>query len=112
MRRWEAKKAELIAIRAWQNNPQVDGQWSRKLTNPSKHFFLQLVADSVQDINQQLDCDNMTYARKAMIKSGLALNVGGTWNVHQLFPHLQELVAKHEPYLANKFWPKYEICIF
>ena len=51
-RRWEAKKIELIAIGAWQNNPRADGQWSGKLTNPGKQFFLQLAADSVQDVNQ------------------------------------------------------------
>ena len=104
-RRWEAKKTELITTGAWQNNPRADGQWSGKLTNPGKRFFLQLAADSVQDVNQQLDCDNMTYARKAMIRSGLALNVDGTWNVHQLFLHLQELLAKHEPYFLGQQIP-------
>ena len=102
MRRWEAKKAELIATKAWQNNPWVDGQWFGKLRNPYERFFLQLGADSVQDVNQQLDCDNMTYARKAMIRSGLALDVDGTWSVHQLFPYLLELVAKHEPYFLGQ----------
>ena len=38
------KKPELIATRAWQNNPRADGQWSGKLTNPDKCFFLQLAA--------------------------------------------------------------------
>ena len=96
------QKIELIVTGAWQNNPRADGQWSRKLTNPDKRFFLQLTADCVEDVNQQLDCDNMTYARKAMIGSGLALDVDGTWNVHQLFPHLQKLVAKHEPYFLGQ----------
>ena len=58
------KKIELIATGAWQNNPRANGQWFGKLTNPGKRFFLQLAVDSVQDVNQQLDCDNMTYARK------------------------------------------------
>ena len=100
-RRWEAKKTKLIATGAWQNNPRADGQWSGKLTNPNKCFFLQLVANSVQDVNQQLDCDNTMYARKTMIRSGLALNVDGTWNVHQLFPHLQKLVAKHPSHYGS-----------
>ena len=51
-RQWKAKKTELIATRAWQNNPRADGQWSGKLTNPGKRFFLQLAADSVEDVNQ------------------------------------------------------------
>ena len=50
-RRREAKKTEFIATGAWQNNPRADGQWSGKLTNPGKRFFLQLAADSVQDVN-------------------------------------------------------------
>ena len=104
-RRWEAKKIELIVTGAWQNNPRADEQWSRKLTNSGKRFFLQMAADRVQDVNQQFDCDNMTYARKAMIRSGLALDVDGTWNVHQLFPHLQELVAKHESYFPGQQIP-------
>ena len=101
MRRWEAKKTELIATTPWQNTPQADGQWSGKLTNLGRFFFLQLAIDSVQNVNRQLDCDNMTYARKAMIRSGIALVVDGSWSVHQLFPRLQEIVAKHEPYFLR-----------
>jgi len=50
-RQWEAKKIELIQQNAWQNAPQIDGQWSRKLTNSTKRFFLQLVVDSIEDVN-------------------------------------------------------------
>ena len=85
---WEAKKTELIATNAWQNTPRGDGQWLGKLTNPDKRFFLQLAIDSVEDVNREVDCDNMSYARKAMIRSGMALGVDGIWIVHQLFPHL------------------------
>ena len=41
-RRWEAKKIELIHNDSWQNLPRRDGQWSGKLTNSGKSFFLQL----------------------------------------------------------------------
>ena len=104
-KRWEAKKTELIATNTWQNTPRGDGQWSGKLTNPGKRFFLQLAADSVEDVNREVDCDNMSYARKAMIRSGMALGVDGIWTVHQLFPHLQELIAKHEPYFHGQNVP-------
>ena len=104
-KRWEAKKTELIATNAWQNTPQGDEQWSGKLTNPGKRFFLQLAVDSVEDVNREVDCDNMSYARKAMIRSGMALDVDGIWTVHQLFPHLQELIAKHEPYFYGQNVP-------
>jgi len=101
-KRWKAKKVELIATNAWQNTPRVDGQWSKKLTNPGKRFFLQLAADSVEDVNKEVDCDNMPYARKSIIRSGMALGVDGTWSVNQLFPHLQEIIAKHEPYFQGQ----------
>ena len=77
-RQWEAKKLKLIATGVWQNNHGANGQWSRKLTNPGKLLFLELATDSVQDVNQQLDCENMMYARKAIIRSGFALDVDGT----------------------------------
>ena len=92
---WEAKKTELIQQNAWQNAPRADGQWSNKLTNPGKRFFLQLAIDSVEDVNQEVDCDNISYAKKAMIRCGLALGLDGSWSVEQLFPHLQDIIAKH-----------------
>ena len=77
-RRWEPKKTELIQQNAWQNAPRADGQWSGKLTNPGKRFFLQLSADSVEEVNREVDCDNISYARKAMIWCGLALGLDGS----------------------------------
>ena len=41
-------------------------------------------ADSVEDVNREVDCDNISYAQKAMIRSGMALGLDGTWSVHQL----------------------------
>ena len=100
-KRWEAKKSELIQENAWQNNPRGDGQWSGKLTNPGKRFFLQLAADAIQDVNRLVDSDNLSYARKSMIRCGLALGIDGTWSVNQLFPHLQEIIEKHFPYFQG-----------
>lgn len=99
--RWEAKKTELIRNNAWQNNTRGDGHWSGKLTNPGKHFFLQLAANAVEDVNRMVDSDNISYARKAMIRCGLALDLDGTWSVEQLFPHLREIIAKHRPYFEG-----------
>jgi hypothetical protein len=65
-------------------------------------FFLQLAADSIEDVNQQVDCDNISYSRKAMICCGMALALYGTWSVAQLFPHLQESVAKHLQYFQGQ----------
>jgi hypothetical protein len=102
---WEIKKTELIQADAWQNTAQEDGHWSDKLTNPDKLFFLQLVADSVEDVNQEVDCDNISYSRKAMIRCGMALALDRTWSVTQLFPHLQEIVAKHLQYFQGQDVP-------
>jgi hypothetical protein len=47
-----------------------------------KKFFLQLTADSIEDVNMQVDINNMSYARKSMIRCGLALEAEGTWSVN------------------------------
>ena len=101
---WEAKKTKLIQQNVWQNAPRVDGQWSGKLINPGKRFFFQLVANSVEDVNREVDCD-ISYARKAMIRCGLALGLDGSWSVGQLFPHLQDIVAKHLQYFQGQELP-------
>ena len=100
-KRLEAKKSKLIQENAWQNNPRGDGQWSGKLTNLGKRFFLQLAADAIQDVNQLIDSDNLSYARKSMIRCGLALGIDGTWSVNQLFLHLQEIIEKHFSYFQG-----------
>ena len=84
-----------------QNNLWDDGQWSEKLTNLGKRFFLQLAADAIQDVNQLVDSDNLSYAKKSMIRCGLTLRIDGTWSVNQLFPHLQEIIEKHFPYFQG-----------
>lgn len=54
-----------------------------------------MAADSIEDVNKLVDCDNISYARKSMIRCGLALGLDGTWNINQLFPHLQDIIAKY-----------------
>jgi cytochrome c-type biogenesis protein CcmE len=65
-----------------------------------------LATDSVEDINQEVDCNNISYSRKAMIRCGMALVLDGTWSVAQLFPHLQEIVAKHDQYFQDQDVPE------
>ena len=72
-KQWEAKKIELITTNVGQNTTQENGQRSRKLTNLDKYFLLQFAANSVEDVNRQVDCDN----QKAMIKSSMALGIDG-----------------------------------
>ncbi|EGZ12175.1 hypothetical protein PHYSODRAFT_515705 [Phytophthora sojae] len=100
--RWNAKKLSLIKENCWQNNIRMDGSWSGKLQNPGKTFFLQLAADAVRDVNHQKDKNGMSYARKAMIRCGLSLGIDGTWSVAQLYPHLQDVVAKHRAHFEGE----------
>jgi hypothetical protein len=72
------QKINLIVANIWQNTPRMDGQWSEKLINPDKRFFLQLAVDAVEDVNREVDCDNIAYARKTMIRSGMSLAIDGT----------------------------------
>ena len=94
-KRWEIKKMEMIREQMWSNGVRRDGAWSGKLQNPGKRFFLQLAADSVRDVNVQRDANGLTYARKAMIRCGLALDVTGEWHIQQLSPQLQTIIAEH-----------------
>jgi len=59
-------------------HPGQIGQWLGKLTNHEKQFFLQLAIDSVENVNQEVDSDNISYAKKAMICCGLALGLDGS----------------------------------
>jgi hypothetical protein len=100
-KRWKAKKSELIQQDSWQNKPRGDGQCSSKLNNPGKKFFLQLAADSIEDVNRQVDIDNISYAIKSIIRCSLALEADGTWSINQLYPQLQQIVAKHQQYFEG-----------
>lgn len=86
-RRWEAKKLELMQGGQWQGNGG-EGT-SRMLRNPRKCYFLELVVASVCDVNFQVDKKHgISYARKAMIRCRLSLNLNGRWEVAQLSPEL------------------------
>lgn len=67
-----------------------------KIANPGKTFFLRLAARCVRAVNLQRDADGLSYARKAMIITGLALNTNGIWEKSQLTPELQRIVTKHQ----------------
>lgn len=68
---------------------------SGKLTNPGKTFYLKLTASVIREVENQRDKDGVSYVRKAIIGSGMALNLNGQWEVRQLFPHLQTIVQKY-----------------
>jgi hypothetical protein len=107
---WEMKKEESICTDQWQNDPLGRRGWFGKLKNPDKPFFFTLAVDIVRDVSHEWDHYGMTYARKAMIRCGMSLDVDGVWRCEQLFPHLQEIIAEHpnqfrgEPVLEVLLW--------
>lgn len=54
-----------------------------------------MAATAVRYVNLQRDSDGLTYARKAMIMTGMAPNTNGLWEEGQLSSKLQEIVKKH-----------------
>lgn len=91
--RWEEYKARFL-----QSIEQLDGSYGTRngcIPNPGKRFFLKIAAQAVRDVNKQRDENGWTYARKAMIRCGLAKQPNGLWEISQLFPHLQNIVHKH-----------------
>ena len=82
----------------------MKGVWSKsgKIPNPGKSFFLKMAADCVRAVNSQRDHDGLNYARKALIKTGMALNLNGQWEERQLFPKLQNIIRTHRSYFEGK----------
>lgn len=77
---------------------RMKNEWSDALgniKNPGKSFFLELTKKATDQVNRQRDENGITYARKAMIMCGLALNTNGLWEEKQLTPKLQELIRKY-----------------
>lgn len=91
-RRWEAYKAEMIQTGQWMGGNEGG---SGKLCNPGKRFFLKLAAESVHEVNCMKDKDGLSYARKAMIRTGMSLNINGKWEESQLSSELQSIIAKY-----------------
>lgn len=94
-RKWELHKLGLIKEGKWK-----DG--SGKLFNPGKRFFLKLAAEAVMEVNKQRDAEGITYARKSMILTGMALNTNGLWEEKQLTPELQRIIQKHRDHFDGR----------
>jgi hypothetical protein len=57
---------------------------------------------AVQPVNAMRDANGIGYARKAMIRCGLWLDVTGRWHVPQLSVELQQIVGKHRPHFEGE----------
>lgn len=49
------------------------------LVDPGKEFFLKLAADSIRDLNSELDKNGMNDATTAMVQCGMLMGVDGSW---------------------------------
>ena len=49
----------------------------------------------MREVNAQKDKNGLSYARKAMMRTGMSLNLNGKWEESQLFLILQGIIAKH-----------------
>ena len=88
---WDKKKLEMIT-----KNESIDWRsGSGNLTNLGKTFYLKLSAAVIREVENEKDSDGVSFVRKAMIGSGMGLNLNGKWEVRQLFPHLQNIVQKY-----------------
>ena len=79
---WEKYKMQM----------NMDKKWAvglGKIPNPGRTFFLNLAVEAVNAVNRKRDSDAVSYARKAMILTGVALNLNGQWKERQLLPKLQ-----------------------
>lgn len=52
-------------------------KWVKKGSNPRKTFYLKLAGSVIREVERVKDKDSMSYVRKEMISSGMALNLNG-----------------------------------
>ena len=81
----------------------VAENWSGKLKNLGKAYFLQLAATAVRNVNQMRDENGESYARKAMRLCGLALDNDGNWSTGMLNAKLlQEIINKYPDHFNGR----------
>jgi len=68
---------------------------------PKNRFFLRMAAEAVCRVNEQRDQTGLTYARKAMIRCGLSLDITGEWHEKQLNRDLQIIIEKHRQHFES-----------
>lgn len=62
----------------------------------SRHVILfRLSAKFIWEVNLQRDYNGLTFTRKALIILGLVLNTNGAWELLQVTPKLQGILARH-----------------
>jgi hypothetical protein len=73
------------------------GDWkneSGNSSNPGKRHFLQLASDAVRTVNNARDNNGVRFARKAMIRCRMGLDLCGECRIEQLSEDLSKIRAK------------------
>lgn len=81
--------------RLYSNMPNAKEEWSEKLLHPKKEHYLRLAAVCCREVSEMQDENGINIVRKAMIRCGLSKNINGLWEIEQLSPKLQAIVAKY-----------------
>lgn len=58
-------------------------------------FYPKPVASVIREVGDEKDKDNISHVRKAMVGSGMALNLNRQWEMWKLFSPLQTIVQKY-----------------
>ena len=72
--------------------------WSeivQQVVHPWQDLFFKLAAEFVRAVKSMKDKNGVSYARKAMIRCGLGLDLDGEWQESQLLPELQMIISDH-----------------
>lgn len=97
---WDEYKYRCIKAGEWMDS--ANGKSSGKIRNPGKTFFLRLASEAVRQVNAMRDKNGVQYARKAMIMTGMSLNLNGRWEESQLTDELQAIIAKHRNHFEGE----------
>jgi len=60
-----------------------------------------MATEAVRRVNEQRDQTGLTYARKAMIRCGLSLDIIGEWHEKQFNRDLQIVIEKHRQHFKG-----------
>lgn len=107
MAMWDAYKFNAIKNGEWKDGGRADGNSSGALQNPGKTFLLKLAAEAVRRVNAQRTKSGISFARKAMIRCGLSLDITGEWHVKQLSVELQQIVEKYKNHFMGEPVPSF-----
>jgi hypothetical protein len=91
----------------FQNTGRKNGKNSGAIKHPGKTWFLKLAASSARAVNLIRDKDGISYARKAMIRCGLSLDVTGQWHTGQLSSELQTIIKKNRKFFEGSVVPPF-----